>query len=446
MQIDTTRDGDYMNKNWSKRIMLLLISLLAIPIQSQAQDAKFSLSAGVGSSDNIARTDANEIDETILTAGLQLDLSHSTKSFSGDVRADFEHRRYQDDTFDNDDVGSFVADASFKLTPQALTWFINDHFGTLLLDRFQPDTPVNRENFNRFSTGLDLMIRLGSRTAINLIGEYQDHNYEKSDTDNTQVSGTLSISRLLSPNRKLSLNGRTERIEFDDETQRSSYDRVSAYLNFSSDGARSTLSASLGVNEVQIQGTTDDGFFGELNFTRKLSDRTEFDISYDRRFSDAGNIFSITQDSALDFNETRDVSTNGDPFESQRAMIGLNMDQGRNQLYLRTSYYDEDYEGSNSQDLSRYNVSAGFQRELGSGWSVGGGVIAQKREFDESGRDDDDFSVRIGIGRRLSQSLSLLLAYRRTERDSSDTGFDFVENRYDLTVSYSPSRRNPPSP
>ena len=44
------------------------------------------------------------------------------------------------------------------------------------------------------------------------------------------------------------MDGKAERIEFDDESQFINYDRLSAYLTFSSIGARSELSASVGVS------------------------------------------------------------------------------------------------------------------------------------------------------------------------------------------------------
>lgn len=419
------------------RLHMLIAVICAVSSNfSVADELAYDIRVGASYTDNVRRADTMLQEETVAFIGIQLDASHTSRRVDAGIQSDWEYRDYVDNSFDADDVGSVNAHVSFQISPDIFSWVATNYYGTLQSNPFLADTPDNRENINVFSTGPDLKLRLGSRSAFHINGRYTNRYFEVSDINNDVLSGGISLVRTLSPNRSLSLNVSADRLEFDDSTVNSDFDLQSAYVSVSSQNSRGTAVVNLGVNELHDSGMVSRGTLIGLNWSRKLTAKSSFSLDYYQRFSDAGDIFRRFQDPGRGFGNVRSIPGVGDAFESRRFSANINIDQEDYEFYFSVIRDEQVYETSSALNRDMTGLGLGASKTLGSAWRVNFDARFGKTEFDASGRTDDDIEMRARISRQLSRRFSVNFSYRRSERKSNSAGFDYTENVASLSIGY----------
>ncbi|MCH8179585.1 MAG: hypothetical protein IIA02_07365, partial [Proteobacteria bacterium] len=251
-------------------VVPIAVVLLSVDVLAE-DEFGYEFRVGGQHTDNPFRTEVDQIDESIFISGLKLTASKETSRFSGSIDSDFEYRHYVDGSFDDENTSSLKADAAFFMVQNTLSWVATNTFGVLISDPFQPETPDNRENINVFGTGPDLDIRLGSRTTLRFGGRYRNVWLEKSDNDYNALEGNIALIGALSPNRSMSLNFSSSRIEFDDTELNSNFDRLSAYIQFFSRASRGTISLDAGYNEIHDFGEVFSSVLARLSISRNIS-------------------------------------------------------------------------------------------------------------------------------------------------------------------------------
>lgn len=425
-------------RNRSLGIYIAFFLILALQtFDAKAAEVEYEISVGATNSDNIGRSEDQEIEEDYALLGLDLDYSFESNRTAFGFRSDLEYRNYLDSVFSNETVGSVDANLEIELAPGYVIWVAEDFLRTISGDAFRPDTAANRENVNQFSTGPDISVRLGSKTSLTIAGRYRINSFESSDIDSDALDGRIALVRRLNQFRSLSLNLSADRVEYDNTLINSNYDRQTAYLGFLSEVTKGTLSVNLGVNEVHDSGDTFRGTFADLSFDRELSQRSSIALTYGQQISDAGNIFSLLQDPGQPFGDSISLITTGELFESRRASIRYRFSYDKTDFSTSILRRDESYETQIANDRDWTEFRAGVSRELGSGWQIGLNAGFTKVRFDESDREDDDAFYRARISRRFGRTLSVNLAFARFDRDSNESAADYVENTVSLTFAYS---------
>ena len=260
------------NKITHQNIAAVLMPLLLTgTVVCSAAEYDASVRAGVGASDNIARTPQNEIAETITTAGFDFAVTNQTRRMDLDLRSQFDYVDYSDGTFDSEWVGGLNAFVTFTLIDERLRWIVQDDFGQALFDPLQPARPDNRENINFFTTGPTLNLLPASRNLIDIDVRYSRVHYEIRPFDNERLSGALSVGREISRESTLSLNLRGERTEFDDGELTPPIETYEAFARFETTGNRSTLGFDIGYTEVEFDGSEGDGILARVDYTRQTS-------------------------------------------------------------------------------------------------------------------------------------------------------------------------------
>ena len=407
-----------------------------LPVLGTAAELEYEVRIGASRSDNIARTDDLEIEETAALAGLVLDVQHESPKVEASLVTDMEYRSYTDDTFDNEVTGSLNADLLVKFAPDVFSWVFQDQFGNLQTNPFQPDTAVNRENINRFATGPDLRIQMGSSTAFELGGRLYINQFEVSDIDNDVLNGRISFVRATSPNRSVSLNVTADRIEYDDTVLNSNYDRQSAYFGFESENSRGSLTVNLGYNELHDNGIVTDGNVILFNLDREISPSMTINLSYDESLTDASDTLGRSQNPGQEFSDPQQTAGVSDSFENRRFTMGVDHNRNNNNFFVTLLYNEDEYVTVSTLDRDSLGVRIGFSRLLGSSWRIRLSGAFQRTDFLETGREDDDTVLSAGISKQLSRSVGINLDFTRFDRDSSEPGFDYVENLVNLTFSY----------
>ena len=411
-----------------------------------AVELRNTIRGGIAHSDNIGRKNTDEVSETILTVDGTINLSHVTRASEFLLQGSLGYRHYLDDTYDGNVVGNMLAAARFTLVPETVTWVFEDRFGTLQQNPYQAETPDNIENINNFSTGPDLHFVIGNVTALDMGARLRVNTFEESDLDNDVLGGNIALVRAISSKRNVSLNYSLDQVDYDDDILGRDYDRQLAYVGFSSEMSRGMVSFKLGGNRVEFDDDTlaegsADGLYANVEFSRQITSRSSFTASYDQQYSDAGNIFREFQDPGRSTQSSNgDVVGAGEPFEGQRFRVGWNMVRARTTWNLSVNAYNEDYVSRDILDRNRFGLQGGVSWQLGSGWTVSGGLRLEQGQFSSADRDDDDLTLNVGLTRRLSRTLDLNVNYMRADRSSTEPLAEYTENRVALTIGYSRDR------
>lgn len=432
------------DKKYTAALVLLALSSGAAP--AVAQEFQFAVSVGATHSDNVGRVAENEVSDTTATAGLVLGIEREGSRLDADVAADLQWRNYLDDTYGDEVVGGLAATLVFALVPDRFTWTIQDNYGQTLVDRRFAETPDNRQDTNFFTTGPDLYVPLGERTRLQLSARWSDVAYEDTQqADSERYSGTVGFLRALGPRSNVGLNGTFERVEYDDSTAALDfdYDRVSGYLSYSVEGARTGLEVRAGYTTVDGALRTYDGPLFGLTVTREVGARSTLEFNAGTNLTDSADVF--TRDQMLGGVDagTGTVIVTQDPLQSDYVSLGLTVEGTRTSIGFGVDWTQDRQENLTALDRERLGGSLLLTRQLTQRLTARlfGGYATEEIE---QGADFDEWVVGAGLEWALTETFSVALQADRND-GSGDTGAgaasrDYVENRVSLTISYSPRR------
>ena len=399
----------------------------------EAYELEYELRLGVGTSDNIGRTPASEIDDVIALVGVELAYERDSRGLELRIEGDVEHRKYTENSFDSETLGEVNADARVNILSDAISWVVEDRFGHVQSDPFEADSPDNRETINNFTTGPDFRLAMGSSDAVFLSGRYGVSDFHESDVDNDFIQGRLSYVHALSRIRELSFNVAVDEIEYDNP-EISGFRRHAAFIGFKSETSRSEVSLRIGRNELKDFITESGGTFVEFEFARDILATSRLVLGYDQRFTNGSELFSDFQNPGAGFGQTRNVTSVGDPLQIKRASAGIEAARGASSYSLFVAGQEDDYETRGEFDRTRFDIRLGGRWSLNETWSVSSSVGMVRNDFDQVDRDDEDLDIRAGLDARLSQRTSVRFEAIHFDRDSNDARFDYIENQLFLTI------------
>ena len=413
----------------------LVLSGLFIAQPLLALDTDFEVEVGALYSTNVTRVDASrDIDGAVTTVGFTLNLEEESRRLDLIAKSGLLFATFPGKTFDDEIVGLVTARALIRLSERNFSWFFAENLGQVIINPLQAETPANRENMNYFTTGPRLRLSLGSRTNLNLDGNFSDVQYEERPLDNQRFGGSIGFERELSQNRYLSFIVESERIEYDDSQLNAPVDIQSAYLRLQTAAARSQLSLNLGWNQVERAGNDGDGLLAELDWSRQISAQSTFSFHFGTRFSDAGDIFRFIQNIDSRRADTQDIQTVSDPFRLDTATIRYTFNQPRTRFSIDAFYENESYEALTNLDRDRSGIKLNLARDLTRSLNITLFTRLSYRDYANTARSDDDSIYGFRLRWDISHRLGLNLTVQRMERDSSDALFDYVEKRASLSL------------
>ncbi len=413
-----------------------MLCLGMLSVASNAAEINYELRGGLTLSDNVNRGRVVKTDDAILSVGGIADITHDSSHVDFDLFADLDVLYYVDNTFNSEVVGALDADLAVDFVQDTLSWVTENRFGTLRTNPLQSGSPGNRENINSFSTGPELDIRFSSVTTLNIGARYRNNAFDVRDTDNDVIAASVSLRRALSRHRTISLNLTQDDVDYDNDLFNQDFERRAAFVRFRSAVSRGTLSLSVGANEVDVDGQSTDGTLLDFSFNRRLSERTTLGLRYDQRYSDAGDIFRRGESNRRGFYDTQTVGGLGSPFEHRRIEVSVDVARSSGSVFAALRHNDESYETFNelNRDMleGRFNLDHRFRQN----WRMEFGARVAKIDYRDLDREDDDLSITVSVGRRLSRVLHADLRYAYLDRSSTDPFSEFSENRISLVVTY----------
>jgi hypothetical protein len=398
-------------------------------------DLRYGVSAGVGHSSNIERTDDAEISESIASVGLDLDWNAASRRLEGEAALDLQYLEYLDDTFESELSGTADASLQLSFVPERFGWSIQDSFGQATSDPFSPSTPDNRENINFFSTGPTLSLRLGEVGMLRVLGQWSLVDYEESLLDGERRTYGLSLERRPSARSLLSLNAVVDDVLFDD-TPGSDYQRSSAYLGYEIEGGRTELTTSLGYSKIEFDsGASDDGLLASLVVSRRMSSNSTLDLRVGTQLMDAADALREFAGGGLGGGGVQSgIAASAEPFENREIALAYHLSRRRTDVMLSAARNQNRYVENAALDRDRTVYSATVTRVFRQRLNLS--LIASRTddEFLASSVDAEELNYGAILQWQLSPSLSLRATLDRFERDTSSGLGEYGENRAWLSL------------
>jgi hypothetical protein len=401
-----------------------------------AAELSYGMDVGAGHSDNIMRVEENQLEDTIASVGAQLRLDHESKRLRANVATHLEYLDYLDNNYDADLVGTFIGNAVVDIVEDRFSWTVDDTFGQITQNQFLPSTPDNLENVNFLSTGPEISLALGARNKLLLNGRYAGVSYEDSNLDNQRVSGEFALRRDLSDASNLSMNLTTEQVSFDDELQGIDYDSNEAFLNYSLDAARTTLSADAGVAEIKSGDESNSNWLGRLAVTRRASSSLTVGLELGQDFSDAGAAFVDLQENQPGSTDPVPVQQTSLPFENTYGTVFARYSRNRTGIAFHAGYYDESYDAQPLYDRKRTTFDLSVDRSLNAALSALVRVDYSRQDYDVLDSQFTDLTASFELRWKVGRSTHVTFEYEYLSRDDDATGLDYTSNELWVRFGY----------
>lgn len=409
------------------------------------KERTLSLDLAIGGiqSDNVARVSTDEESGSVAISTLNLKYRENTRRIMADVDADIGYEHFLDETFEDGVIGRADGVVTVGLLPETFEWSVEDQFRQARVDPFGSDTPENRQNVNRFSTGPNVRLRLNDDLAIRFNGRFARVDYEESVADGERLSGTLALVRPLGTAREASFNLSRESVDFDSASGTVGYDRDSAYVRYEARGSRTELAADLGYMRIQDElGETADGAVLDFMLLRRVSSNTRLSLNLGTRFSDSGDIVSLTPGMDRGSLDPVVVLTNPQPYEGRFVNVGWAFDKHRTGLGAFAEFRQEIYSDSSQFDRDMQIFGAYATRRLSNRFEVYARVQSSREDFDNAGSYIEEKQGNLGVILRMGRSGRIALDGLHRDRKSTNTVHDYTENRLSLFVIWTPVSRS----
>ena len=417
----------------------LRFGLLALGASATAAAGNFDyqVTAGAAHSDNIARVETAKTEEDIANAGFKFSFDQQTRKIDADLVGNFDYQKFLDDTYDNELIGGFNGNVKVAFVPERFDWTFADNFGQVLVDPFQPSTPLNSENINFFATGPDVTLGLGVQNRLNLGARYLRTDYEDSPFDSTTALAQVGYERIMSSVNSLSFNTRFQKVDYETEVFGSDYDQNDAFVRYDGDGARTKITADLGYSELKRDVGDDSGdWLLRLSALRQVSTSSNVSLLAGREFANSGTAFAALQDNApisLDPAAGRQAP---EPFLRNHASLAWTFQRRATNFAVRAGIEDQDFAFNDFLDQKFTTLGVSYQRYFSAITNVQLEVARIQGDFSLNGAQYSDINAGATFTWGMTRTLTLALSYHYADRDGDALTGEFTENRVMLSLSF----------
>lgn len=387
-------------------------ALLASAAPIFAAEFQIAGDAGIGRSNNITRSAADERSATIRSLGLLFSLSERTRRVDLSATGDLSFLDYAGQVYDSEVTGSALGRVRLGLVEEHLAWVVEDNFGQTRQDLFSAPNPANRENVNYFSTGPDVSLPVGPTTDVILQGRAALVDYQQTPADSKRLSYLGAVERQLSGGGRLSLNVSNEQIDGRDGSLTPSYDRGAAYLRYALSGSRTSLSVDVGGNRVHGEVQTASGAMLRLALGRSIGTLSRVTLTAGRQLTDSGNSLAPQAANQLPPPNTGAgaLTQEAQPFVGQHVNLAWAVTGRFSTLGFSAGIADENYGGGPGNDRQLWQLSMEGTRQFGPRAQVTAEVRFNSSDYDLQPGDNHELGYEAALHWRIGRRLGLVLS------------------------------------
>lgn len=265
-----------------------------------AWEGEYSIRLSTERDDNVTLAVENEESSTTKEAQLGIDFSHVGSRVTADIGGTVNKQNFSSDGVDSDETQiEGRANVDLEFIPSRFSWRFENSAAVGLIDARAADTPDNRTQTNRMSTGPNLSFLIAPAT----VGFYQ-YRLEKesldsdSTPDNERQLHLLGVSRSLT--RTLTGGITLDRSEFDSDNDGVDNTRDSFSLNLTKRFTGSVLSLAVGQSEVEVDqsGATSTSDTYSVAYNVPITSESSLSFTGVQRISDSSLSRAVQTDAA----------------------------------------------------------------------------------------------------------------------------------------------------
>lgn len=420
-------------------------SMAAVAVAAPAPAAQFDYNVGYVSaySTNVTAVPRDARGEWInaVTAGVAY--AENTETWVARLTSQVEYRNYAHDIVSDNTAYAVDGAAIWTISPRRLTWTFEDAARMVQLNPTGPDTPANRGGANTFRTGPDVFFRVGDLHTLSVGARYTNLYVNHSEVDNQGHSGTVRWLYQSTLHTTWSANLERQYVNFDNNAVNEDYSRNDAYLQLDKRFAQSQLVLLGGVTRVEPERSPDlAGSLARASWTHNITPESVFGMSTGVGYQDTRYELLSAISAPTDPLNPLAVSTIGtdaitaDVYYNRYADMFFTLQSSRMEYRFRVDGRDLDFK-TTMQDRkeggARFEVN--YLYSVTSTIGLFGDYL--KVRFLDQARTDENSSIGIHYGYRMTRNTTLGLEARRHERRSTDPNAEYVDNRYLLSILYS---------
>jgi hypothetical protein len=405
-------------------------AMFLISCTAARADIGWTIDAGAAHTDNAALTDTAEKSDTMGLLGGSIDYEHDSRRLKASLVGSGNYVHYLDDTFDDD----FQSQASGKLAvgivPDRFLWNVEDTFGQISVNQFQPVTPDNRQNVNTFSTGPDFIARLGPQSDLTFSGRYGDTQYEESDQiDSKRWSGSVAFRRHVSDTTSWGVIASQQHTEYDVPGS-PEYDQPMLYGTWQTTGARQSLSIDVGANRIEVDDESSTKPLVRVDWSRRIATAWTMGVRLKSEYQN-------TADQFLNQNLIRNASApelgiSQAPAANHSGEVSFAFARPRTRFSVGGGYSQLDYSVDNGLNEDAWYGAVEISRRHTPRLEGFVNYRIDKRTYERNAALDDTRQLaEVGLDWRLGKALYMTAAYQYSNADS-----DAATSRYSANMIY----------
>ncbi|HEX7046967.1 MAG TPA: hypothetical protein VF275_05300 [Gammaproteobacteria bacterium] len=398
----------------------------------------FRFRTGVFASDNITRSQDEELDELAAVAEIGGNWHSVGTRFAAAFDGTIAHRHYTRNDFDDEGRANFLAVGDLFIVPETLDWYITDRLANAPIDPLATTSPINVQFINVLETGPRLTLRPGSN-ELTIAVSRADIHAEESPIDHTRDTGAFSFMHNISGHSSFGILADVRQVEFDPEANATDFEQEEAHLSFESNS--NTVDFSLAAGRSRFTLTEDLTREETTGWLRVRAQRTSDSFIYaalERTASDTATAM-LRDDQLLEQGGVPTFVVTGDPFFSDRAVVRYTRGWRAHEWFVALNATDLDYFVS-PLDREHRGLRLGARLLLSTRLLLSLTAAGTDIEYLDLARTDTVRSLQTEADFRINRNWSLVSGVSYLTRESDDAAYGFDETILSLFISYSPQR------
>lgn len=420
-------------------ITVLLMQVAASLVS--ANEIDYTTTFSVTSYENILRVDDPQNDELAKSISIGAQWSENTINFVASVNAGIESTRFSNDVEGDRNDGNLNANLLWILSPNRYEWMLSDIYTQTAIDPRLPESPINRQYINAFSTGPNFKWRLAKTTHIELLPRIEDYRFENKLLNNQRANTRLEWFQTPSLSTQYGIDLFYETINYtSSQLQDSDYEQMELNFNFSSVRKSHSIEANSGITRIE---TSDYQSENEAQYRLYIKNqrtrKSSIAFSTGKTVTDTSRtVIQSAVESSIALTTSSDIFTNEyialEYIKNYRS-FDINLDlEKREEDYFTQDFLDRNAEsGSLGVQWNNTNNSL-FRLNLT--------VTDYDYPLVTNGRIDEDETASLEYVYRTNSNLIYRISVLDIQRESTAVDESFEDKVMMFSITYETRRRN----
>jgi len=406
-----------------------------------ANEIDYTTTFSVTSYENILRVENPESDELAKSLSIGAEWSENTINFVASVNAGFESTRFSNEVEGDRNDGNLNANLLWIFSPNRYEWMLSDIYTQTAIDSRLPESPLNRQYINAFSTGPNLKWRVAKTTHIELLPRIEDYRFEQKLLNNQRANTRLAWFQTPSASTEYGADLFYETINYtSSQLVDSDYEQLEMNLNFSNVRKNHVIEASSGITRIDTDNYQSDNESQYRLYVSNQRTRTS-SIAFT-----AGKTVTDTSRTVIDaaVDSSMALTTSSDIYTNEYIRFEYNKNYRNFIIELELEKREEDYFTQNFLDRDAESAGLGIQWNNTNNSLFRVNLISTDYEYplvtDE--RLDEDRTASLEYVYRTNSNLIYRISVLDIQRESTAADESFDDKVMMFSITYETRRRN----